>query len=60
VIEDLERHPNSAISEIHARIGEEISRNTLRYTITKLVQTGQVVAVGEKRWRTYCLNQEGG
>ena len=55
VVEDLERYPDSAISEINKRIGEEISRRKLRETLEKLCRDGQAEYKGERRWRRYRL-----
>lgn len=56
VVEDLGRHPDSAISAIHQRIGQEISGRALKRALDKLIDEGQVECIGERRWRTYHLN----
>lgn len=53
IVEDLERYKDSAISDIHRRVGPEIPLRTLRRTLEELVTEGQVVAVGDRRWRRY-------
>lgn len=55
VVEDLQRYPDSAISEINKRIGEEISRKKLRNALEKLCRDEQVEYEGERRWRRYRL-----
>ena len=55
VFEDLERFPDSSRSEIHRRVGTEIPERTLRRTLEDLVKAGDVLALGEKRWRRYRL-----
>jgi ATP-dependent DNA helicase RecG len=55
ILEDLERFPNSAKSDIHRRVGPEIPERTFRRAIETLVESGQVATKGEKRWRTYCV-----
>jgi ATP-dependent DNA helicase RecG len=55
VFEDLERFPNSSKGEVHRRVGPEIPERTLRRTLEGLVESGDVVTVGEKRWRRYRL-----
>jgi len=55
VVEDLQRYPDSAISEINKRIGEEVSRKNLKNALEKLCQSGQVKYEGERRWRRYRL-----
>jgi ATP-dependent DNA helicase RecG len=53
ILEDLGRYPDSAIGEIHQRIGEEIDRNQLRTALRSLALSSKVVGRGEKRWRRY-------
>lgn len=53
VLEDLQRYPDSAISELHARIGEEIPRRRLQAMLAKLVEDGAVHKQGERRWARY-------
>jgi ATP-dependent DNA helicase RecG len=55
VLEDLERYPNSAIGEIHRRIGQEIHIKQLKRTLDKLIEAGRVAASGEKRGRRYAM-----
>jgi len=55
ILEDLRRYPDSAIGEIHRRIGEEIDRNQLRMALRSLVLSLKVVGRGEKRWRRYSV-----
>lgn len=55
VFEDLERFPDSSRPEIHRRVGTEIPERTLRRTLEDLVKSGDVLALGEKRWRRYRL-----
>jgi ATP-dependent DNA helicase RecG len=53
ILEDLERFPDSSISDIHRRVGPEIPPRTLRRALEGLVGEGQVTASGERRWRRY-------
>jgi len=55
ILEDLRRYPDSAIGEIHRRIGEEIDRNQLRAALQSLALSSKVVGRGEKRWRRYSV-----
>ena len=55
VFEDLERFPDSSKAEVHRRVGPEIPERTLRRTLEDLIESGDVLAVGEKRWRRYRL-----
>lgn len=53
IVEDLERYPDSAIGEIHRRIGAEIPRSQVKRVLESLVADGSVQSQGEKRWRRY-------
>jgi ATP-dependent DNA helicase RecG len=55
VLEDLERYPGSSSSENHERIGPEINARTLKRAIDALIQAGEVVPSGKKRWTRYRL-----
>lgn len=53
IVEDLARYPDSAIGEIHRRIGAEIPRSQVKRILESLVADGVVQHQGEKRWRRY-------
>lgn len=53
IVEDLERYPDSAIGEIHRRIGAEIPRSQVKRVLESLVADETVRYQGEKRWRRY-------
>jgi len=53
IVEDLERYPDSAIGEIHRRIGAEIPRSQVKRVLEMLAADGTVQHQGEKRWRRY-------
>lgn len=55
VVEDLSRYPDSAISEINKRIGEEISHKQIKNRLDALCDDGQVEFSGDRRWRRYRL-----
>ena len=55
ILEDLGRYPESSSPEINRRIGEEISAKTVKRALDGLVEAGQVIHEGEKRWRRYRL-----
>ena len=59
IVEDLRAYPNSSISEIHKRIGNEINQRTLKTRIDKLVEEEVVVKSGKKRWTRYSINKNG-
>lgn len=53
VFEDLQRHPESAISEIHQRVGAEIHPKQVKRALEELIERGTVRFAGSKRWRRY-------
>ena len=53
VLEDLQRYPKSAISEIHQRIGGEIHTKQVKRTLEELIKRGEVRFEGNNRWRRY-------
>lgn len=55
ILEDLERFPNSGRVDIQRRIGSEIHSKAVSRALGELVEEGEVLATGEKRWRTYRL-----
>lgn len=59
ILEDLERFPHSAKADIQRRVGPEIPERTLRRALETLVETGDVLPSGEKRWRTYSVRSGG-
>ncbi len=55
VLEDLGRYPQSAIGDIHKRIGPEIARRRLQGMLAKLLDSGQIRIQGGRRWARYSL-----
>jgi len=55
ILEDLERFPDSSKSDVWRRVGPEIPERTFRRALEELVESGDVVTAGEKRWRRYRL-----
>jgi ATP-dependent DNA helicase RecG len=53
VLEDLQRYPESAISEIHQRIGGEIHPKQVKRALEDLIERGAVRFEGDNRWRRY-------
>ena len=53
VLEDLQRYPRSAISDIHQRVGGEIHPKQVKRTLEELIERGEVRFEGNKRWRRY-------
>lgn len=53
IVEDVERYPGSASSEIHRRVGPEIPVRTFRRALKEALSEGAIAAKGERRWRRY-------
>ena len=53
VLEDLQRYPRSAISNIHRRIGGEIHPKQVKRALEELIGRGAVRFEGNNRWRRY-------
>lgn len=53
VLEDLKRYPESAISDIHKRVGGEIHPKQVKRALEELIERGAVRFKGDKRWRRY-------
>ena len=56
IYEDLKNYPNSSISEINKRIGEEIKQRTLKAKLDEMIENKLIVKEGEKRWTLYSIN----
>jgi ATP-dependent DNA helicase RecG len=53
ILEDVERFPESSVSDIHRRIGPEIPSRTLKRALDLLIAETRLQASGERRWRRY-------
>ncbi len=53
ILEDLRRYPESAISDIHQRIGGEIHPKQVKRAVESLIERGEVRFEGNNRWRRY-------
>lgn len=53
VLEDLQRYPESAISDIHKRVGGEIHPKQVKRALEELIERGAVRFEGSNRWRRY-------
>ena len=53
IIEDLERFPESSISDLQRRIGPEIQTRSIKRALDQLVDEKALSATGERRWRRY-------
>lgn len=53
VLTDVSRYPESALSEIHDRIGPEIPKTRVQHMLRTLVRERAIQMVGTKRWARY-------
>ena len=53
VVEDVERYPNSAASDIHRRIGSDVPKSAFRRALKQVTDEGRILSHGERRWRRY-------
>jgi ATP-dependent DNA helicase RecG len=56
IYEDLKNYPESSISEINKRIGEEINQRTLKAKLDEMIENRLITKKGEKRWTLYSIN----
>ncbi len=55
LLEDLQRYPGTAISDMHSRTAPEVERRRVKKMLDTLIAEGKVEHSGEKRWRRYFL-----
>ena len=53
VLEDLQRYPESAIGDIHRRIGGDTHPKQVKRALEALIERGTVRFEGNNRWRRY-------
>ena len=53
IIQDLQVYPNSLLTDIHERIGKEISVRQIRKQLTMLITEGSVKPSGGRKFRYY-------
>lgn len=58
IYEDLKNYPESPISEINKRIGEEIKQRSLKAKLDEMIENDLICKVGEKRWTIYSINKK--
>lgn len=58
IYEDLKNYPESSISEINKRIGEEIKQRSLKAKLDEMIENNLIIKEGEKRWTTYSINKK--
>jgi len=56
IFEDLKDYPNSSISEINKRIGEEINARTLKSKLDEMLEKKLISKSGEKKGPKYFIN----
>lgn len=56
IYEDLKNYPESSISEINKRIGEEIKQRTLKAKLDEMIEKDLIVKQGEKKGTKYFIN----
>ncbi len=56
IVEDLNRYPGSAISEIHSRIAPELPQRRVKTTLDNLISQEKINKSGVNRWTRYQLN----
>lgn len=59
ILTDLKAYKKAGISEIHGRIGQEISRRHLLRTLQELVKEEQIERQGKGRWTLYVYTPKG-
>jgi ATP-dependent DNA helicase RecG len=58
IYEDLKNYPESSISDINKRIGEEINQRTLKAKLDEMIEDNLIIKEGEKRWTKYSINKK--
>jgi ATP-dependent DNA helicase RecG len=56
IYEDLKNYPESSISEINKRIGEEINQRTLKAKLDEMIDKELIIKKGEKKGTRYFIN----
>lgn len=56
IYQDLSTYPQSAISEVCQRIGLEIPQRRVKLMLDKMIESGDVVSTGVKKWTRYAIN----
>jgi ATP-dependent DNA helicase RecG len=58
ILADLSTYPNSPISEIHERIGTEITLRKTKLILDELRESGMILSTGTRRWTRYSINAD--
>lgn len=56
IYEDLKNYPESSISDINKRIGEEINQRTLKAKLDEMIDKELIIKQGEKKGTRYFIN----
>lgn len=56
IYEDLKNYPNSSISEINKRIGDEIKQRTLKVKLDEMIDKRLLTKEGERKGTKYFIN----
>jgi ATP-dependent DNA helicase RecG len=56
IYEDLKNYPESSISEVNRRIGEEIKQRTLKAKLDEMLDKGLLTKEGERKSTKYFIN----
>lgn len=58
IYKDISEYPNSGFGSIYERIGKEINLHKVRRILRKMTLAGTLAASGEKKYRTYSIEQK--
>lgn len=58
IYQDLSTYPESAIGDIHNRIGKEISKRRIKFQLDQMKEHNEIISQGEKRWCRYSINKK--
>jgi ATP-dependent DNA helicase RecG len=56
IYEDIKNYPDSSISEINKRIGEDINKRTLKAKLDEMIEKELIVRIGERKSTRYFIN----
>jgi ATP-dependent DNA helicase RecG len=55
IYKDISAYPNSAIGDIHTRIGEEINKHKVRRLLKEMTSSNKLKVEGVNRWARYSI-----
>ncbi|MGV8093514.1 MAG: hypothetical protein AB2L24_16765 [Mangrovibacterium sp.] len=58
IYKDIENYPNSAFSDIHQRIGQEINKHKIRRVLKEMIDNKRLFYLGDRKWRRYAIEQK--